>query len=164
MMEKDWIKKSEQLRKAVTPLVEHLVFTCEEINVVRLNVAVTGFQDLLQSSALSLTSTWAAFTAKGPEDRASKRPRATLESSVRDASLNQTQGREFTSSSSCDRVFCSNLTAKAPLLEEKISSLIRIDPVVLAELPPHIQAEVRRTFNTNTPSKRTIDQFFIKKR
>jgi hypothetical protein len=163
MMETDSAKKSEQLRKAVTPLIERLVFSCKEINVVRLNVAVTGFEDVLQSFASSPTSAWAAFTAKGTEDRASNRQLATLEFSAGDASSNPVQTRESISSSSRDRVFRSSLTAKTDPFQEKASSSIRVDPAVLAELPPHIQAEVCRTYNTNTPLKRTIDQFFVKK-
>jgi hypothetical protein len=164
MMETDLAKKREQLRKAVTPLIEGLVFGCKEINVVRLNVAVTGFQDLLQLSVLSPpTSAWTAFTAKEPEDSASKRQRATLESSVGNASSNRIQAPEPISSSSCDRVFCSSLTVKTHLLKEKMPSSTRVDPAVLAELPPHIQAEVRRAYNKHTPSKRTIDQFFVKR-
>jgi hypothetical protein len=62
-----------------------------------------------------------------------------------------------------DQAFVSSLAAKTHLSPEKVPSSIRVDPAVLAELPPDIQAEVRGTYNTHNPLKRTIDQFFAKK-
>ena len=163
MMERDSTNKSEQLRKAVTPLVNYLVFGDVEINVVRLNVAVTDFQDLLESSS-SLTSPWAAFSVKGNEARAGKRQRTSWVSPARDVSSDALQKRESLPSGFHDRAFVSNHAAKINLPPEKMpSSIKRIDPAVLAELPPDIQAEVCRTYNTQYPSKRTIDQFFPKK-
>ena len=145
MAETSDAKRSEMIQQAVTPLVNSLILNDSDINVVRLNIAVTGFQDLsTESSSPQQASPWATFATKG----GSKRQRTQLEI-IGDSSANQTRKVEAVAGSI--HTTGSNASSMA------------VDPAVLAELPADIRAEVCQTFNAKDTPKRTIDQFFAKK-
>jgi hypothetical protein len=152
-------KRIELIRKAVTPLVESLVLNDGNINVVRINIAVTGFQDLQESPSASL-SPWAAFTTTGPEDQWSKRQRTQTKNG---RERGQDSGQKVKRRPSVGKLFASAKSHSTPM-ESIMPSTLKVDPAVLAELPPDIRAEVCRTYDTKVTSKRTIDQFFGKKR
>jgi len=162
MTETDDTKKSEIVQKAVTPLVNSLVLNDEDINVVRLNIAITGFQDLVVAvESPAAASPWAAFATKGATNERATRKRQRIHVAA---------AKEY--------VRKPTSMAKAPLSHEKafggsanafsqtdiVAPLsFKVDPSVLAELPADIRAEVCRTYSTKDTSKKTIDQFFVKK-
>lgn len=164
--ETDEAEKSEVVHKAVAPLVNALVLNDGDINVVRLNIAVTGFQDL--ESALSPSSTaaspWAAFATskENSDDHASKRQR-TLHNAKREVSVSsssRTTAPERMVSNSGGSAKAATESARG---DSTPSSCLKLDPAVLAELPADIRAEVCRTYSIKETPKRTIDQFFGKK-
>lgn len=163
-------ERSKVLQKAVTPLVGALILNGGDINVVRLNLAVTGFQDLEEEEASSpstaaAASPWAAFSTKEKaSDRALKRQR-TLEKSTRKDTVSSSSSNRITTV--LPSVGNSGGSAKPPTKtmwsNAAPSSCLKLDPAVLAELPADIRAEVCRTYNTKETPKRTIDQFFVRK-
>lgn len=165
MATSDEVKRSENLQEAARPLVNKLLLNGGEIDVVRLNIAVTGFQDLTVTvpadpPSTAAASPWAAFaTKRGPtkqecSDCKRSKTEATMSNDTKQKQVppllfakksdatGQQKGRSFVHHSTAD-----------------------IDPAVLAELPADIQAEVLRTYsNTNDSStKHTIDHLFSKK-
>ena len=150
MVETSQVKRSDILRKAVTPLINALVLnnTSVDMNIVRLNVAVTGFQDLQQQSAAA-SSPWAAFTTNETNSkRPSKRHRP------QDGAMSQFKS------------LAADQDTRSPKARsyDQLSSSEEVDPAVLAELPADIRSEVCRTYGTKDSSRRTIDQFFTRKK
>lgn len=170
MEETEETSQSEILLKAATPLVKNLLLkNTSDINLVRLNIAVTGFQDLESTSSPSTsttTSPWAAFATKTSQrDQSNKRQRTEpnmKKVSVVPAASQKVSSRSicFAKSSATDSKLTSTTSKASTNLEP---NSLKVDPLVLAELPPDIQEEILRTYNTKPPAKRTIDDFFVKK-
>ena len=167
MATSDEVKRSDMLQEAVRPLMNSLLFNGGEIDVVRLNIAVTGFQDLTVVPAESpptAASPWAAFARKrGPSSEQEERSdckksksqaimsNGTKQKKVPPSPFAKTSGG-VASKQKGHRSFVHHSTTD-------------IDPAVLAELPADIQAEVLRTCNNanDSSAKHTIDHFFSKK-
>lgn len=162
MATSDEVERSEILHEASRPLINGLLCNGGEIDVVRLNIAVTGFQDLAApaESPSTASSPWAAFSTKrGPveqecSDCKKTKPEATISN---DAKQKKVPPLLFAKKSGA--------TGKQKGRSFVHHSTTDIDPAVLAELPADIQAEVLRTCNNtnNSSTKRTIDHFFSKK-
>jgi len=136
------------LRKSIRPLLESLVSgsTSNNIDITRINVALTGFQDVVATGS----------------------PKDATKSSL-DHSNQPLQ------SSSQSKAAISNLKPQstAPRKVQSFKSNVRIsddiDAEVLSALPPDIAAEVRSGLHSSkhqrpAPKRTRIDQFFSSKK
>jgi hypothetical protein len=164
-LEDDVNGKRDFLRRMVAPLVRTLLPNADQINVTRINIATTNFQDLLlaptphatvrQSKCMSMTQSPACLDGSPNVSGATKAAAATatvtndVPSSRRESIISPSK-RPFQLSK---------------LRQQADSEPLVVDPAVLAELPADIAAEVRRAYpQMKVASKRKrIDQFFAPK-
>lgn len=142
------------LKQAVTPFVVALVLhneTVPAINLTRINIAVTNFQDLNDNHDSLQTLTFPTTTTSLSQSPHWK-TQALFHPSSR---LTTTTTRPAQSRS----------TQESPRTPRAFFSQSQIDPDVLAELPPEIAAEVQAMHRINPPPKRRrrIDDFFAKR-
>jgi hypothetical protein len=139
-------ERREMLQKTISPLLDALVFQGADINVTRLNLAATNFQDVISGSAKGTQSASISQMFSKQLAEQTEQPSKSIEG-------------EADTKTSGD---------KDPTCPEGV------DPIVLAELPADIAAEVRRTYSATStlmasaatrPSKKakTIDNFFSPK-
>lgn len=139
-LQSDSPKRRSMLKDVITPLLNTLVLKNAEtpdINVTRMNIAATNFQDLTTAAD---TPSIATFATQGVK-------------------LSQSRPLSQRRSLDDDRTACSNVTPG------DLGS--HFDPAVLAELPPDIAAEVKQMYRSQSQAKnkkkRTIDCFFQRK-
>lgn len=173
---------AEFLRRFLAPLLKSLVLSSGDINVTKLNIGVTNFQDIPASSAKAQNNrassavphrtsvvvqpTASSVTARNlvnaeeiqrdSEDKRASRSFAAFNDWMLSSSDNKESNVKVKVSKS---VSCSKRNAALKL------SLNKIDPTVLSELPPEIAAETLKGLHCLEPStrKRRIDQFFAPK-
>lgn len=154
-------KRSEQLRIAVAPLLESLLFRSaeSEINVTRLNVAMTNFSDLHSGSTLpemreglgsrNVAQLLACQTPMASQNDKHQR--------VKDPSKKRKGSHSF-----------GGIDRNRQRIRETSSDLFsgEIDPAVLAELPTSIAEEVCRNYGilSERNPQTTIEQFFKKRK
>ena len=141
----------EMLRILVNPLLDCLAFDQEYIDVTRINLATTNFLDLKKDFS---------HMSKGSFVPLSKY-------------LSQSDIRQSTPLSSVKRsnhMAANSFMTKRPKITPAISDIssnIVIDPTFLAELPPSIAEEVRKSYKQYLPQKAIqkgkIDCFFARK-
>jgi nucleotidyltransferase/DNA polymerase involved in DNA repair len=155
--------KSNFLRRIVAPLLRTLLPSAEQINVTRINIAVTNFQDL------TLTPTPQAVVRQS--NYRSTQPAASLDSSPNIMGV----PKEATATTATTAtIYASDRKSFSPAkglpraskLRQTDSEPLVVDPAVLAELPADIAAEVRRAYpqiNESSTKRKRIDQFFAPK-
>jgi hypothetical protein len=153
MANKEQGRRHVMLQKMVYPMLRGLVFDQGAINVTRINLAVTNFQDL-RSEVQSPSDGLFVSRSTPVSQNDSEKPTPLL-------GVKQSSGRVSTST----------IIRKRPKLTGSSSSFMLsdgIDPSVLAELPEAIAEEVRQMYKTTSRSikaspKGTIDCFFARK-
>lgn len=154
MADKEQGRRHVMLQKMVYPMLRGLVFDQGAINVTRINLAVTNFQDL-RSEVQSPSDGLFVSRSTPVSQNDSEKPTPLL-------GVKQSSDR---------RVSTCTIIRKRPKLTGSSSSFMLsdgIDPSVLAELPEAIAEEVRQMYKTPSRSikaspKGTIDCFFARK-
>jgi hypothetical protein len=185
MREQDLQMQIDILKRSVSPLVHQLVkaHQGEEIDVTRINIAVTNFQDIPASPGTTKAGTFAHVSASGifseqkpcPTAGASHisvhRGRMEAKGSIFTSELNRKRELEkvneicfapkAANNSDGDSVYKqkSRCVGDRALSSEQAS---HIDLSVLAELPSDIAEEIRREYWPKSKKGR-IDQFFSRK-
>lgn len=182
MREQDLQMQSNILKRAVSPLVYQLVkaHKGEEIDVTRINIAVTNFQDIPASPGTTKAGTFARASPSGILSE--QKPCATAGAShipVRRGGMDAKDGIFRSELSRKRKLEKSNEMCVAPkatnnsdgdsaykqksqyFSDRALSSeqADQIDPSVLAELPSDIAEEIREEYWPKS-KKRRIDQFF----
>ena len=143
-MKADKEKRRNMLQVVITPLLNILVLKNPEypqINVTRMNIAATNFQDLGSSSASTTIAQFTSQRRQSPQQPPLLKKRDREEDSKPLSKPNPSRN-------------------PAPQIRED-----EIDASVLAELPPEIAAEVRQMYQPKQQKKKrqTIDCFFQRK-
>jgi hypothetical protein len=156
--------KRSFLRRIVAPLVRTLLPSAEQINVTRINIAVTKFQDLL----LVAPTPHAAGTVRQSNFRLMQSP-VCLDGSPNLSGVTKVAAATATKHVSDRResISPSKRPPRLSKLRHADSEPLVVDPAVLAELPADIAAEVRRAYPkmkvASSTKRKRIDQFFAPK-
>jgi hypothetical protein len=167
MREQDLQMQSDILKRSVSPLVYQLVkaHQGEKIDVTRINIAVTNFQDIpafpgTTKATVLLSEQKGCATARGGR----MEEKASIFRSDLSRKRELEKSNEIYSApkaANCDSIYkqkSRNFSDRA-LSSEQAS---QIDPSVLAELPSDIAEEIRKEYLPKS-KKRRIDQFFFRK-
>jgi hypothetical protein len=155
-------RQATLIQKAVRPLVQSLVLnSADEVNVTRLNIAVTKFQDIAEAMDGFGTSQAAATTQQLARSM-SQRPAQQLSQTDSQqqhptpvATLKQPPTRSIHSTKLHEHVDKKQKVTNLPLSPSSTQSSHEctrksgcgIDPVTLAELPPDMVKEIVRDYN-----------------
>jgi impB/mucB/samB family C-terminal domain len=149
-MKADEATRRRMLHVVMTPLLDTLVLQnpeYPEINITRMNIATTNFQDLISVSSNPSPQTRITFPASSSKELSWSSTSSTSVMPLKRDRGDDDGGKTL-------------LLAKYPEVR-----MDEIDASVLAELPPDIIAEVRNLYE-HPPKKakrRTIDSFFHRK-
>jgi nucleotidyltransferase/DNA polymerase involved in DNA repair len=158
---KDVNDKRNFLRRIVAPLVRTLLPSAEQINVTRINVATTNFQDLeLPTSQPTVRQTDFRLTQSPTCLDGSPNLSGATKVAATASATNDVSDRKRGSISPSAR------NPRLPKLRQPDSEPLVVDPAVLAELPEDIAAEVRRAYpkmKVASSKRKRIDQFFAKR-
>jgi DNA polymerase iota len=152
--------KRNFLRRIVAPLMRTLLSSAEQINVTRINVATTNFQDLVAPTP-QVTVRQSNFRLTQSPTRLDGSPNlsgATKVAAATSATKDLSDRRKSISPSTRN--------PRLSKLQQADSEPLLVDPAVLAELPEDIAAEVRRAYpkmKVASTKRKRIDQFFAKK-
>jgi hypothetical protein len=154
--------KRNFLRRIVAPLMRTLLPSAEEINVTRINVATTNFQDVL------LVVPTPHSTVRPSNFRLTQSPTCLDGSPNLSGTTKVAAAVSVTNDASGRREFISpsKLNNRMTKLRRADSEPLVVDPAVLAELPEDIAAEVRRAYpqmKVASTKRKRIDQFFARK-
>jgi nucleotidyltransferase/DNA polymerase involved in DNA repair len=154
--------KRNFLRRIVAPLMRTLLPSAEQINVTRINVATTNFQDIL------LVAPTPHSTVRPSNLRLTQSPTC-LDGSPNLSGTTKGAAAVSVTSDVSDRresITASKRNTRMSNLRQGDSELLVVDPAVLAELPEDIAAEIRRAYpqmKVASTKRKRIDQFFAKK-
>jgi nucleotidyltransferase/DNA polymerase involved in DNA repair len=132
-------EKAIFVRQSVSPLLQSLILSYNSIHVTRINIAVTNFQDLPSASPIGQSMMSLAFAS--PLGVAAQNKKRTA-------------------------MWTKNGTSTSSLAKQYSPLPEKIDPCMLAELPPDIAAEVLRgpSLPKKSPKRsKRIDEYFVKK-
>jgi hypothetical protein len=164
------------LRRCVAPLLQALVLSSGDINITKLNIGLTNFQDILSCSRASSTFDCRSSLLVEPVSsltaarrhvgnvvffpHASEARRATSSFAVASNRILSNDDKLRVGTAELSKSAARSKRSSVPKL-----SLNEIDPTVLGELPPEIAAEVMKGLHcVGRPTrKRRIDQFFAPK-
>lgn len=161
-LDEDVNGKRNFLRRIVAPLVKTLLSSAQQINVTRINVAVTNFQDLVAPTphAMVRQSNFRLTQSPTRLDGSPNLSGAIMVATAASQTRDESNRRESTSP------FKGN-PRLSKLRQTDSEPLGVVDLAVLAELPEDIAAEVRRAYpkvKVASTKRKRIDQFFAKKR
>jgi impB/mucB/samB family C-terminal domain len=151
-------RQATLIRNAVRPLVQSLVLnTADKINVTRLNIAVSKFQDIAEvmdrKAHAATTQQLASCMSQRPNQQLSQQPVSQQPSpaSTRKEPPSRSMQSIVVHEPVCKKQKAtkppqSSSTAQ-PFTKHTSKSGCGIDPATLAELPPHMVKEIVRDYN-----------------